>query len=372
MLLPVLALYVTKLEHATPFLIGIALGVYALTQAIFQIPMGRLSDKFGRKPIIAIGLLIFILGSALAAMTQNIFFIIAGRALQGSGAISSAALAMAADLSRDAQRTKVMAIVGVSIGLAFSAAFVLGPIIDGQFGLSGVFTVVAGLGVAALAVLFMLVPKSEQSINDTVIPISQTASAEVARDSSVVNILGGFFLHAILAISFVVIPLHLAVELALPSARHYQIYLPVILVSLLFVAPLVMLSTRSGRQKSFIRMTIAALGIGLGLIPFFPATHTITYLALGIFFIGFNYLEAALPSQVSKESDAKKRGQTMGSYATLQFLGTFLGAMLGGLVLDLSNNTSVILTAVGIAGLWLLLSVATTKPNSSAGDSNKS
>ena len=364
MLLPVLSLYVSKLEYATPSRIGLALGVYAFTQAIFQIPMGRLSDRFGRKPIIAGGLLIFITGSVVAAATQNIFFVIAGRALQGSGAISSAALALAADLSRDTQRTKFMALIGISIGLAFSAAFVLGPVIDGQLGLSGLFIVIAGLGLAAILILFLLVPNASPTPHPDDSEETDDSAQEAKSKSLNVDIFGGFFLHAILAMSFVAIPLHLATELAMPSSTHYRIYLPVILASLLVVGPLVMFSNRSGRQKTFILATIGALIIGLSLFNALPVSHGATYLSLVIFFIGFNYLEAALPSQISRESHSRKRGQTMGSYATLQFLGTFIGALVGGVMLERYGNQQVLLAAAAMACAWLLLSVVVKKKGS--------
>lgn len=362
MLLPVLTLYVTKLDHVTPTRIGLAIGIYALTQAAFQIPMGRLSDKFGRKPIIVSGLLVFVAGSILAALTQNIFFIIAGRALQGCGAISSAALALAADLTRETQRTKTMAIIGVCIGLAFSAAFVVGPLIDGHVGLDGLFWTSAGLGLAGIAVVVGLVPN---------VP-TKTAGEKTNRQPNngwskpSTSVIGGFFLHGTLAASFVAIPLHLLHEMNLPSQTHYTVYLPVILVSLVLVAPLVMLSTRTKRQRVFILATIAALVAGLLLLALGDGSLWATYLGLGVFFLGFNYLEAALPSQVSKDADEDKRGQIMGSYATLQFLGTFCGAFLGGIMLEHLGVNFVLIGAAILAFIWLVIAF------SSAGEHSKS
>ncbi|MGR8949951.1 MAG: MFS transporter [Gammaproteobacteria bacterium] len=359
MLLPVLALYVDKLTHATPSRIGMAIGIYALTQAIFQIPMGRLSDRFGRKPIIAVGLLIFVMGSILAAATHNIIFVIAGRALQGCGAISSAAMALAADLSRESQRTKVMAFIGISIGLAFSTAFVLGPVIDGIFGLSGLFWFVAGLGILGLVVLLTFVPNRADLApdNDQAGETANVRAQSISRFLSI-NLLGGFFLHAILAISFVAVPLHLSAAMGLPSNLHYEIYLPVILVSLVAVGPMVMLSNRSGRQIMFIKITIGALITGMGMLYLLDASREATYAALAIFFIGFNYLEVALPSQVSKDAKSGERGQTMGGYATLQFLGTFLGALIGGLTLEKFGTGPVLLCAALVGCAWLLLTLA--------------
>ena len=358
MLLPVLALYVDKLDYATPSRIGIAIGIYALTQALFQIPMGRLSDRFGRKPVIAIGLIIFTCGSVLAALTNNIAFVIAGRALQGCGAISSAAMALAADLSRESQRTKVMACIGVSIGLAFSSAFVLGPVIDGMFGLNGLFWFVAGLGLLGLLVLTTLVPDrpAVESADTPSAAQNASGSALLARWQNI-HLLGGFFLHAILAIGFVAIPLHLAGALGLASNLHYQIYLPVILISLLAVGPLVMLSHRNDCQRILIPLTIAAVALGMGLLYGLDTGKAATYASLAIFFVGFNYLEVALPSQISKQSRATERGQTMGSYATLQFLGTFSGALVGGQMLERFGTAPVLLAASSLGLLWLALTI---------------
>ena len=358
MLLPVLALYVDKLDYATPSRIGMAIGIYALTQALFQIPMGRVSDRLGRKPVIAFGLVIFTLGSVLAALTDNIFFIIAGRALQGCGAISSAAMALAADLSRESQRTKVMAVIGVSIGVAFSSAFVLGPVIDSAWGLNGLFWSVAGLGLLGLAVLTALVPDrvATTASGEPAMEVSEPHSPLLAGMLSI-NLLGGFFLHAILAIGFVAVPLHLTITLGLPSKLHYQIYLPVILLSLLAVGPLVMLSHRNDYQRIMIPLSIGAVALGMGLLFGLRTSSAATYASLAIFFIGFNYLEVALPSQISKQAAAPERGQAMGGYATLQFLGTFVGAFLGGQILERFGIAPVLLAAAALGSIWLILAM---------------
>lgn len=361
MLLPVLALYVTELAGATPTRIGLAIGIYALTQAAFQIPMGMLSDKFGRKPIIALGLLIFCGGSVLAALTNNVLFVIFGRALQGCGAISSAALALASDLTADSQRTKIMAIIGVSIGLAFSVAFVIGPVLDGLVGLSGLFWASATLGILGIAVLLFMVP-AEPAKNRPSVPLtaeqSSNAKIQILFNRTVV---GGFFLHAVLAASFVAIPLILLNQLGLGSEAHYRIYLPVILISLVLVAPLVMLSNRNNRQQAFILATTVALAIGLALIALASANHALIYVGMTVFFLGFNYLEAALPSQASKEAASHRRGQVMGSYATLQFLGTFFGAFIGGLVLEHAGVTAVISMAGLLSIAWFSIQLASAK-----------
>lgn len=355
MLLPVLALYVTELEGGTPTRIGLAIGVYALTQTVFQIPMGYLSDKYGRKPIIALGLLIFVIGSVLAALTNNVLFVIAGRALQGCGAISGATLALVADLTREEHRTKSMAIIGMSIGLAFSSAFVLGPLLNGYIGLAGLFWASASLGLAAIVALVVLVP-TPNAVEPSDIEPPETR--EMVRPSA--SIWGGFFLHGTLAAGFVGIPLHLTQTLNLPESSHYVIYLPVILMSLLMVAPLIMWSKQSSKQNHLVLVTIGALPIGLFLLALnanaleSPA-QWLTYLGLVVFFLGFNYLEVALPSQISRTSSPAKRGQTMGRYATLQFLGIFFGALAGGFLLEHLGLTSVLLGAASLAIIWLLI-----------------
>lgn len=360
MLLPVLALYVTELEGSTPTRIGLAIGIYALTQTMFQIPMGYLSDKYGRKPIIALGLIIFVGGSALAALSNNVLFVIAGRALQGCGAISGATLALVADLTREEHRTKSMAIIGVSIGLAFSSAFVLGPLLNGYIGLSGLFWASASLGLLALAVLFILVPTpSPSEAKDGIAPeVGQTVRPGA-------TVLGGFFLHGTLAASFVGIPLHLTHTLNLAESSHYVIYLPVILVSLLLVAPLILRAKQSSKQNSLVSITICALPAGLCLLAINAnvlesPVSWLTYLGLVIFFLGFNYLEVALPSQIARTSSRGKRGQTMGRYATLQFLGIFVGALLGGFLLEHVGLTAVFLGSASLSIIWLLLNLSKT------------
>ncbi|MEM7468584.1 MAG: MFS transporter [Pseudomonadota bacterium] len=361
MLLPVLSLYVSELTHATPTRIGLAIGIYALTQAIFQIPLGKLSDRFGRKPVIAGALAIFTIGSLVAALTNNVFFVILGRALQGAGALSSAALALAADLSRDHQRTKFMAGIGIAVALAFSIAFVAGPLIDGLVGLQGIFIFVACLGLFGILVLFTLVPTPRGNSETSKRPTNSRLEPQSPLRYLLLHA-GGFFLHAILAITFVAVPLHLANELQLDSGLHFKIYLPVILLSLFFVGPMIMLSNRHRNESTMRLVAIAALSLGLGLLYFTGATMTTTGLALTIFFVGFNFLEAALPSQLSKETSVDTRGAAMGRYASLQFLGTFCGALLGGATLGYLGIEAVLGVAALLACSWFVTSVALSRP----------
>lgn len=366
MLLPVLALYADRLTGATPLLIGAALGIYGLTQASLQIPMGRWSDRIGRKPVITIGLLVFAAGGAVAALGGHIAAILAGRALQGAGAISGAALALASDLTRPQQRTKVMAIIGVSIGFSFSAAFVLGPVIDAWLGLAGLFWVAAALGLAALPIVWFAVPD----------PDSRTVGAAGANPTQldpptaelIALYIGVFCLHGILAASFVSIPLLLTDGIGIQSARHYSIYLPVLMVSVLCVGPMIMLSHRGGLGTLLFRVAIACVIAGELLLWIAPREKTMIGLALVVFFVGFNFLEASLPSMVSRAAPESGRGAALGTYSTAQFIGMFAGGLGGGALSGAAGYPAVFAATAVIAGGWLAHTwIAPVRPHRTGG-----
>ena len=328
MLVPVLALYANKLAGATPFMVGLTLGIYGLTQACLQIPFGTLSDSIGRKPVIAMGLVIFALGSAIAAFAHHILPVLIGRAVQGAGAVSGATLALAADLTRESQRTKVMAIIGVSIGIAFSVAFVLGPMIDGAVGLNGLFIASGLAGALALPVLFYVVPSPVGQVRRTT-PISWAA---VSAPELRVLYFGVLALHLVLAASFVAIPVDLREGLSLPTAQHHTVYLPVLLVSILLVAPLIRVSMRPGWLMRVSRLAIGLLCVAEVLIWLTWHNRVGTYIALTVFFTAFNFLESSLPSLISRVAPPAYKGTALGAYATFQFLGMFIGGTLGGFV----------------------------------------
>jgi MFS family permease len=350
MLVPVLALYADQLAGASPFMIGLTLGIYGLTQACLQIPFGNLSDRIGRKPVIAIGLVIFTLGSGIAAFAHHILPVLIGRAVQGAGAVSGATLALAADLTRETQRTKVMAIIGISIGIAFSVAFVLGPMIDGAVGLNGLFVASGVAGVLALPVLFYLVPTPPNQVRRTA-PISWAA---VSAPELRVLYFGVLALHLVLAASFVAIPIGLKEGLGLPAARHHTVYLPVLLVSILLVAPLIRLSMRPGWLMRVSRMAIGLLCVAEVLVWLTWHSQVGTYVALTVFFTAFNFLESSLPSLISRVAPPAYKGTALGAYATFQFLGMFIGGTLGGLVAGRLGFALVPAVCAGLCGLWLL------------------
>jgi len=357
MLLPVLALYADRLAAATPLLIGVALGIYGLTQAALQIPMGRLSDRYGRKPVIATGLVVFAAGGALAASGTHIVMVIAGRALQGAGAISGAMLALAADITRPQHRTKVMAIIGISIGFSFSAAFVLGPVIDAALGLSGLFWVAAALGLAAQPLLWFAVPNAA--------PVGRVDSAtrDERRPPALMPLyVGVFCLHGILAASFVSIPMLLTGGAGLPSAEHYSLYLPVIAGSILCVGPLIMLSHRTQLANALYRFAIVLVIAGEAALWLVPPETRLIGLALTAFFTGFNFLEASLPSMVSRAAPAAQRGAALGTYATAQFVGMFAGGLIGGALVG-ARGYGIVFAAMAVtAGGWLVYSLFAEPP----------
>ncbi|TVP88526.1 MAG: MFS transporter [Thioalkalivibrio sp.] len=358
MVLPVLVLYSDVLPGATPFLMGMALGIYGLTQALLQIPFGILSDRIGRRPLIALGLVLLIVGSVVAALAETVYGLILGRALQGAGAVAAVVLALTADLITEERRTRALAVIGLSIGLSFSAAMVLGPIVDRWFGLSGIFWVTAGLGVVALVVLFVWVPRPLRSLpHPDMVPVPGGLS-HVLRDRELMRLnIGVFILHMTLAANFLVLPLMLVTGLELPPAQHYQVYLPVLVLGFALMIPAVIRAERRRALKPSLLGAIAVLLVVQGLLPI--ANH---WLLLGVvlvlFFAAFNLLEAVLPSLVAKTAPVIEKGTAMGVFASSQFLGIFAGGVLGGALMTYVGPTGVF--ALGLVGALVWLVVAGT------------
>ncbi|HET7175112.1 MAG TPA: MFS transporter [Gammaproteobacteria bacterium] len=330
MIYPVFAVYARSLPDATPVRVGLALGVYGLAQALFQMPLGVASDRLGRKPVIAAGLLVFALGSGMAGLAHSVASIAVGRFLQGMGAVGSAVLALAADLSREQQRTKVMAVIGITIGFAFGLALVLGPLLNGWMGVPGMFWLTAVLAGVALLLLYAAVPDPKLSDVHAETEAVPAMLLRVLKDPALLRLDFGILAqHAILTSTFLSLPLVLQ-SAGLPSERAWQIYLPVLLVSVLAVGPLIMAAERGGHMRGVLLAAVAAIGLAqLGfLVPggglWLPA------MALTLFFAAFNFLEAALPALISRLAPKQARGTAMGVYSSAQFLGIFLGGVLGG------------------------------------------
>ena len=362
MILPVFAIYAEDLPGATPLLTGLALGVYGLTQAILQIPFGMLSDKIGRKPVIAGGLLVFAIGSLVAASSDGIYGIIAGRALQGSGAIAAALMALAADLSTEEHRVRMMAMIGMSIGVAFASSMVLGPVLNEWIGVSGIFAGTAVLAVMGIGILYLFVPNPPDSHFHRDAELQTSSLKAVLKTIDLLRLDAGIFaLHFVLMSVFLVIPLELRDDAGLASAQHWQLYLPVFIVSVVLMVPFILLSERKNLMKPVFVGSIAGLTVAIvGLLSGRDLT-TITIFLL-LFFTAFNLLEASLPSLVAKTAQADQKGTAMGVYSSSQFMGAFAGGAVGGMAHHVWGIDGAYTAALAMSLIWLLIAIFMKKP----------
>ena len=352
MVLPILVVYGQELPDASPALLGLALGIYGLTQALLQIPLGALSDRIGRKPVIVAGLLVFAAGSVLAAYASSVWWLVLGRALQGAGAIAGAVMALLADSTRSEQRTKAMAIVGISIGASFAIALMLGPALAAWGGLRLVFLVTAGLAVLGIVIIVWRVPKASVLAD----PIQEPTAHTWYKNTDLWRLNAGVFvLHFTLTAAFMVVPLLLLNDLSLPKDRHWQIYAPVLLASVIGLGFLMRLGERAGYPKLAFGLAVLCLSSAFCV---FESDLGHTYIgligALWCFFVGFNFLEASLPSLLSKRISQHRRGAAMGSFSTSQFAGAFLGGSGGGLLLQNTNASTLLFVCVALLVTWFL------------------
>ncbi|MDH5711917.1 MAG: MFS transporter [Gammaproteobacteria bacterium] len=362
LILPVFALHAETLPETTPMLTGLALGIYGFTQAILQIPFGMLSDRIGRKPVIAAGLVIFALGSLLAASSDSIYGIIAGRALQGAGAIASVLMALAADLSREEHRTRMMAMIGMSIGVAFAASMVLGPLVNEWVGVSGIFSGTAVLAILGIAILYLFVPNPLVSHFHRDAEVQTASLKSVLKNTDLLRLdMGIFTLHFVIMAVFLVIPLELRDDAGIAASQHWQIYLPIFVVSVILMVPFIILAEKKDLMKPVFVGAIAGLIVAvLGLLSGHDLVTIVTFLVL--FFVAFNLLEASLPSLVSKTAHADQKGTAMGVYSTSQFLGTFAGGALGGIAHDLWGINGAYWLVLGILLAWFVIAASMKKP----------
>ncbi len=364
MILPILPLLAKDLNHSTPFLIGLCVGIYGLTQALLQIPLGMISDKIGRKPVIIGGLIVFAIGSVLAALTDNIYVIIAARAIQGSGAIAATSMALAADLSREDHRAKMMAFIGMSIGASFAIAMVLGPVISQWGGLSAVFWVTAVLAIIGILLVTFVVPTPKLTKTHRDVGIMKSYVKPVLTQSTLLRMnLSVFSLHLLMTANFAVLPLIFRDSLEMATADHWLIYLPVLFCSIIFSLPMIIIAEKF--RKSKICFIIAVLLIVLSQVLLANISFTLFPLVFAflLFFIGFNFLEAMQPSLVAKYSDVSAKGTAMGVYSTSQFLGIFVGGALGGLVLQSFGIQGVFIFGICVALLFLFVAISLPKPD---------
>jgi len=364
--MPVLSVYGMQLEGATSTLVGLSIGIYGLAQVLAQIPMGFLADKIGRKPVIYIGLLLFALGSFIAASSQSVYGVLLGRLLQGFGAISGAVLAFVADVTLESERTKAMAIVGMSIGLSFMLALLVGPSFSAAFGLSGVFGLTGALALFGLAVAYYVVPKEQ--------PVS--VKAEGAMGDAWKHILSArilsfnvsvLFLHMTMSAIFFALPQVLLHQLSIPLEKHGMIYLVFMLVSFLLIVPLVFYAERKKRISFALVGSVALIACGFislywsGSVFADASSWWVGSSWWGVmsgaflYFAGFNALESLLPSMMSKEAPAHLKGTVMGVFSTCQFLGAFLGGTFAGVIASQYQMQGVWSALVVSTLLWLIV-----------------
>lgn len=331
--------------------VGLALGAYGLTQAIMQIPLGMASDRWGRRPVIVFGMVLFVVGGVICAMAKNVDWILAGRVIQGLGAVSAAITAWVADATRPEVRTRAMAMIGGSIGISFAVSLVLSPMLVGEFGLSGLFWAISLLGFVCLLIASFVVP----SVPQARMPIVQARVRDVLRHADLLRLnFGVFCLHFVLMALFIVAPGLLASLGGYDSSSLWEVYLPVILLSFVLMVPAVFYTETRHAHKVALEIAVAGLVVVLALMPLarhnFPALVTM----LVGFFIAFNILEALQPSLVSRVAPPEYKGLALGFYNTAQSLGVFMGAAAGGMLAGAGRGTAVFLLSAALTFAWFL------------------
>ncbi|MBX8610107.1 MFS transporter [Pseudomonas cichorii] len=363
MVLPVLATYGMDLAGASPALIGLAIGAYGLTQAVLQIPFGVISDRIGRRPVIYLGLIVFAVGSLVAANADSIWGVIIGRILQGAGAISAAVMALLSDLTREQHRTKAMAMIGMTIGLSFAIAMVVGPLLTGAFGLSGLFLATGGMALLGVLIVAFVVPKANGPLLHRESGVAKQALGATLRHPDLLRLdLGIFVLHAMLMSSFVALPLALVEKAGLPKEQHWWVYLTALLISFFAMIPFIIYGEKKRQMKRVLLGAVTVLM--LSELFFWAFGDTLRALVIGtvVFFTAFNLLEASLPSLISKVSPAGGKGTAMGVYSTSQFLGSAAGGILGGWLFQHGGLDVVFLGGAGMAAIWLAFAVTMREP----------
>lgn len=364
MIYPVFADYARHLSGTTPYRIGLALGIYGLSQGLLQIPFGLLSDKLGRKVMIVLGLIVFGMGSAVAAVSTSIEGVIVGRVLQGAGAIGSAVLALVADLTSEESRTKAMAMVGITIGAAFMAALVTGPILAGVIGVAGIFWLMAALAVVGIAITVFIVPhpRDLRVHRDTEAVPAMLGS--ILKNGELLRLdFGIFALHAMLTASFLVVPSLLHDRLNVDSHSQWMVYLPVMLLSVTVMVPAIVVAEKYRRMKAVFIGAVAALAASQFMLVIGQDNAYVVLAAITLFFAGFNVMEASLPSLVTKAAPPAAKGTATGIYSSSQFLGIFFGGVMGGWLHQNAGRGSVFAWSGALALLWLAVAATMRRPS---------
>src|SRR5262245_20989800 len=363
-ILPVFAVHAPTLRGGDDLvLVGIALGAYGLTQAILQIPYGIAADRYGRKRVILAGLLLFAVGSFVAAVAHDIWLTIAGRVIQGTGAISAAVMALAADLTREEHRTKTMAMIGASIGLVFALSLVLAPELYRTVGMAGIFALTGALALAGIAVLYWVVPPEPVVHADHAPDMGRAALAAVLGNADLLRLNFGILaLHMMQMAMFVVVPPLLVERAGLPVAAHWHVYLPVVLLSFVLMIPPLLAAERHGRSRRLFLGSIGLLvAVQVGLTWWATGLVTIAVSLLG-FFVAFNLLEAAIPSLVTRVAPPRAKATALGVYNTTQAFGLFAGGVLGGWLAKHFGATGVFMAAAALGLVWVAVAAGMRIP----------
>ncbi|MBI4195609.1 MAG: MFS transporter [Betaproteobacteria bacterium] len=363
-ILPVFAIYAESLPGGDNLtLVGIAIGAYGLTQAILQIPFGWWSDRYGRKPVIYAGLLIFAVGSFIAAFGHHIHVIIVGRVLQGAGAISAAVVAMAADLTRDEHRTKAMAMIGSTIGATFALSLVASPWLNRMIGVPGIFALTGILALAAMPVVYGVVPDVPEAHDRQARgPGGWAEFWRVLKDPQLMRLNYGILaLHAVLMALFIAVPFSLR-DAGMAVADHWKVYLPVMLGSFALMIPAIIKARTATHVRRIFIGSVALLLIGHAALPWLLGSVWLAAFALLVFFTPFNVLEACLPSLITRIAPAEAKGTAIGVFTSIQFLGTFLGAAAGGYLYQRWSAAGVVALDAALLAIWLALSFGMRVP----------
>jgi predicted MFS family arabinose efflux permease len=363
MIYPVFALFARELTGATAETIGLALGIYGLTQGLLQMPFGLLSDHLGRKVMVVAGLVLFGVGSAWAARAHSIDAMIGARALQGAGAVGAVILALVADLTAEENRTKAMALVGMTIGLSFFVALVLGPVLAGWIGVAGIFWLMSALAVIAILVTVFVVPTPQRRrVHREAEPVTAMLGATL-RNSQLLRLdFGIFALHAMLTASFLIVPVLFAHTLGLGSRSDWWVYLPILLISVAIMVPAIIIGERRRRMKGVVMTAVAALLVSQIMLAAAANERVMLLVALTVFFAGFNVMEASLPSLVTKIAPTGATGTATGVYSSAQFLGIFAGGAAGGWMQQHVGTGAVFEFTGVLAALWLVLVATMRQP----------
>ena len=362
-ILPVFAFYAEHLPGGDNYaLIGIALGAYGLTQAILQVPFGWLSDRFGRKPVIYVGLILFAIGSFVAACATDIYWVIFGRIIQGSGAISAAVMALAADLTREEHRTKAMAAIGMTIGVTFAFSLIIAPALNRLIGVPGIFVMTGVLALLAMVVVSRIVPDPVVSRFHSDTEASPAAFNNVLHDPELLRLdFGVFALHAVLMALWLVVPLSLR-NAGLAADSHWQVYFPVLVLSMAMIIPAIIYGEKKAKLKQVFVISVALLLVSQVLLAYAFNSLWGTAVALLVFFAAFNLLEATLPSLISKIAPVGAKGTAIGVYSSVQFLGTFIGATVGGYLYQHFGSSALFAFCGGLLALWLMFAATMKAP----------